>query len=123
MFQKRTPNLEIRPSVFQDKLDSSILVRERARGSKLEGTFKKKSGKVVSESAHTITMILEKSNAPKVYSKRDVAAATDEQKEIMEKKKTIDERHWPKQLARVTARCNQKGEKFKRRKGRAMLQR
>ena len=79
---EQDPNLDFSPSDFQDGLDSSILVRERervrARGSKLEGTFKKKSGNVVSESAHTLTMIPEIANTPKVYSKRDVAAATEE---------------------------------------------
>ena len=77
---EQDPNLDFSPSDFQDGLDSSILVRERerARGSKLEGTFKKQSGKVVSESAHTLTMIPEIANTPKVYSKRDVAAATEE---------------------------------------------
>ena len=79
--------MDFSPSDFQDELDSSILVRERARGSKLDGTFKKKSGKVVSESAHTLTMIPEKANTPKVYSKRDVAAATEEQKEKLDNKK------------------------------------
>ena len=79
--------MDFSPSDFQDELDSSILVRERARGSKLDGTFKKKSGKVVSESAHTLTMIPEKANTPKVYSKRDVAAATEEQKENLDNKK------------------------------------
>ena len=84
---EQDPNLDFSPSDFQDDLDSSILVRERARGSKLQGTFKKKSGKVVSESAHTLTMIPEKTNTPKVYSKRDVAAATEEQKKKLDNKK------------------------------------
>ena len=42
---EQDPNLDFSTSDFQDELDSSILVGERARGSKLEGTFKKKSGK------------------------------------------------------------------------------
>ena len=84
---EQDPNLDFSPSDFRDDLDSSILVRERARGSKLEGTFKKKSGKVVSESAHTLTMIPEKTNTPKLYSKRDVAAATEEQKNQLDNKK------------------------------------
>ena len=87
VISEQDPNLDFSPSDFQDDLDSSILVRERARGSKLEGTFKKKSGKVVRESAQTLTMIPEKTNTPKVYSKRDVAAATEEQKKKLDNKK------------------------------------
>ena len=41
----------------------------------------------MSESAQTLAMIPEKANTPKVYSQRDVAAATEEQKEKMDKKK------------------------------------
>ena len=84
---EQDPNLDFSPSDFQDELDSSILVRERPRGSKLEGTLKMKKTKVVSESAHTLTMIPEKANTPKVHSKRDVAAATEEQKEKLDNKK------------------------------------
>ena len=39
------------------------------------------------ESAHTLTMIPEKANTPTVYSKRDVAAATEEQKGKLDNKK------------------------------------
>ena len=39
---EQDPNLDFSPSDFQDDLDSSIVVRERARGSKLDGTFKRR---------------------------------------------------------------------------------
>ena len=40
---EQDPNLKFSPSDFQDELNSSILVREKARDSKLEGRFKTKS--------------------------------------------------------------------------------
>ena len=48
--------------------------------------YSKKDQKIVKESAHTTAIIPETSNAPKVYTKRDVAAATKEQKEKIAKK-------------------------------------
>ena len=39
----------------------------------LEGKFKKKSGKVIKETTHTITFLPMKRNKETVYSKRDVA--------------------------------------------------
>ena len=59
-------------SDFQDEVDSTILVRERARGSKLDGLYKKKTGKIIDQSQHTIT-ILPKKGKEQVLSKRDVA--------------------------------------------------
>ena len=38
-------SLEFRPTDFQDDLDSTVLVRERSRGSKLEGAFERKAGR------------------------------------------------------------------------------
>ena len=80
---ERDPNLEFEPSDFQEGLDSTVLVRERARGSKLESLFDKKTTKVIKESAHTITVLPQKSTKPKVYSKRDIASSSAEQRETI----------------------------------------
>ena len=77
---ERDPNLEFEPADFQEDLDSTVLVRERARGSKFESLFDRKAAKVIKESAHTITVLPKKSTKPKVYSKRDVASSSAEQK-------------------------------------------
>ena len=84
---ERDPNLEFEQSDFQEDLDSTVLVRERARGSKLESLFDRKAAKVIKESAHTITTLPEKSTKPKVYSKRDVASSSSEQNRIASKTK------------------------------------
>ena len=78
---ERDPNLEFEPSDFQEDLDSTVLVRERAKGSKLESLFDKKAAKVIEESAHTITVLPQKSTKPKIYSKRDIARSSAEQRE------------------------------------------
>ena len=39
-------------SDFEDEIDSTILVRERTRGSMLEGKVKKKSRKVIKETTY-----------------------------------------------------------------------
>ena len=49
------------------------MVRERTGGSKLEGKFKKKVGKVVKESPHTITFLPKHAKKEVIYSKRGVA--------------------------------------------------
>ena len=67
---ERDPNQEFEQSDFQEDLDSTLLVRERARGSKLESLFDRKAAKVIKESAQTITALAENSTKPKVYSKR-----------------------------------------------------
>ena len=64
------PNLEIEQLDFQEDLDSTVLARERARGSKLESLFDRKAAEVINESAHTITALPENSTKPKIYSKR-----------------------------------------------------
>ena len=49
------------------------MVRERTRGSKLEGQFRKRAGKIVKETAHTITFLPKDGKREIIYSKRDVA--------------------------------------------------
>ena len=78
---EQDPDLQFENSDFQYEVDSTVLVRERARGTKLQGAFDKMSGRKIKESAHTITLLPEGSSKPKMYAKRDVAVATKEQKE------------------------------------------
>ena len=71
-FLEKDPQLQIEPEDFSEEADSTILVRERVKGTKLEGNFKKVKGQIVSQSENTIT-ILPKSGKQTIYSKRDVA--------------------------------------------------
>ena len=81
---EQDPQLELNSSDFQDELDSTVLVIERARRSKLEPSFSKKTGRVIRETAHTITLLPESSGAPNTVSKGDVAVATKKQKDKVE---------------------------------------
>ena len=67
-------NFQLELSDFPGEQDSEILVRERARGTKLDGLFKKKKGVITKETDHTIT-VSGKKRRPTIYSKRDVAMA------------------------------------------------
>ena len=58
---------------FPKEEDSTIFVRNRTRGTKLDGTFDRKRGRIVGESSHTVTMQHPNESQPKVYAKRDVA--------------------------------------------------
>ena len=71
------PKVEFTQSDFEEEVDSTILVRERTKGSKLEGQYKRKIGKVIKESAHTITFLPKNSKKEVVYAKRDVAKASE----------------------------------------------
>ena len=51
------PDLKFSTSDFEEEVDSAIMVRERTRGSKLEIQFRKRAGKIVKETAHTITFL------------------------------------------------------------------
>ena len=51
------PKVEFTQSDFEEEVDSTILVRERTKGPKLEGQYKRKAGKVIEESPHTITFL------------------------------------------------------------------
>ena len=84
---QRDPNLEFEQSDFQEDLDSTVLVCDRARGSKLESLFERKAAKVIKESAHKITALRERSTKSKVYSKRNVASSSAEQNKIVSKAK------------------------------------
>ena len=71
------PKVEFPKSDFEEKVDSTILVRGRTKGSKLEGQYKRKIGKMIRESAHTITFLPKNSKKEVVYAKRDVAKTSE----------------------------------------------
>ena len=54
---KVDPGLKFTMSSFEEEIDSAIMARERPKGSKLEGQLRKKAGKVIKETAHTITFL------------------------------------------------------------------
>ena len=83
-FSAQDNRLDFQQNDFQDECDSTILVRERAKGSKLEPVFAKKTGRIV-ESEHTITVLPEGAKQGKVFSKRDVVQASKEQKKKFKK--------------------------------------
>ena len=71
-FLEKDPQLQIEAEDFSEEADSTILVRERVKGTKLEGNFKKIKGQIINQSENTIT-VLPKSGKETIYSKRDVA--------------------------------------------------
>ena len=56
------------------------MAKERTRGSKVESQFKKRAGKIVKETAHTITFLPKDGKKEIVYSKRDVAKTKPQKK-------------------------------------------
>ena len=61
MIEKRIsenhPQIEIEPKDYIEEADSTFMVRERARGTKLEGAFKQVKGTIVDQSENTLTML------------------------------------------------------------------
>ena len=57
---------------FESGQDSTILVRERTRGTKLEGAYKKRRGTLLEQTNHTITFLPAGSSESTIISKRDV---------------------------------------------------
>ena len=72
---EKDPAIEIEPEDFSEEADSTILIKERVRGAKLEGAFKKVRGQIMEERNNTITMLPSSSKRPITNSKRDVAAS------------------------------------------------
>ena len=66
------PKIELSPADFSEEVDSTDLVRQRMRGSKLKGACKKKKGAIIGEMSRTFS-ILSKKGKTVIYSKRDVA--------------------------------------------------
>ena len=70
--------LQLSPKDFPKDDDSTTLMRNKTRKTKLERQFAKKKGQIVTESEHTITMDTPKGR--QVISKRDVAKFKKKQK-------------------------------------------
>ena len=70
--------IEIEPEDFTGEADSTVLVRERARGTKLEGASIKMRGNIVKQTKNTLTN-LPRSGESTVISKKDVANTTAKQ--------------------------------------------
>ena len=51
------PELDINNDDFESGQDSTIIIRERARGTKLEGNYKKRKGVLLKNSNQTITFL------------------------------------------------------------------
>ena len=66
-------NINFEQDEFQGDLDSTVLVRERTRGTKLEPAFRRKKGEVVGESKTTVSILREGEKTPVTMSKRIVA--------------------------------------------------
>ena len=74
-------------SDFEEEIDSTILVRERTRGSKLEPTFTKKRGRILEETDHTISFLPQGKKKATKLAKRDVARANNPPEEGGQMKK------------------------------------
>ena len=55
LVHKEKSDLEQDPKVSFEKSDSTILIKERARGSKLESAFQKKKRRILDETEHMLT--------------------------------------------------------------------
>ena len=108
-FSAQDSQLEFQPSDFHDDTDSTILVRERTKGSKLEPTFARKTGKVIEETTHTIAILPEKAKQPKIFSKRDIASTSSEQKKVLKRQKE-------QQLTRLRVQVNLNNQRIRREK-------
>ena len=66
-------DFELEISDFPQEQDSEIMVRERARGSKLEEVYKRKKGRITGETQHTLTMKESGKSTAQTFSKREIA--------------------------------------------------
>ena len=71
-FISEAPEVELTGEDFESGQNSSIMVRERTRGSKLEGAFKTRKGTLIEHSIHTITFLPAGRTKATNISKRDV---------------------------------------------------
>ena len=71
IFQKQpiseTAQVKLTTSDFDSGQNSTILVRERVRGSKLERAYKKRKGVLMDQSQHTITFLPTGTNKQIIY--------------------------------------------------------
>ena len=87
----RDPALQIEEEDFSPDVDSTVLFRERTRGSKLEGTFAKQKSRIVSESGQTITILPDKGKHV-ILSNRDVAVKRDKTTKSGKRRRKKEER-------------------------------
>ena len=66
------PEFPLTETDFDSSQDSTILIKKRSRGSKLEGSFKKRKGVLMEQSNHIITFLPVGSSQPSVFSKRNI---------------------------------------------------
>ena len=57
---------------FESRPESTILIRERVRGSKFEGAYQKRKGTLLSQAEHTITILQAAKTRATILSERDV---------------------------------------------------
>ena len=69
------PNFQRDLNEFPKNADSTILVRERARGAKLEPAFRRQRGRIILESKDTLSLLAAGKANPRLLSKRNVAHA------------------------------------------------
>ena len=77
-------------SDFEEEIDSTILVRERTRGSKLEPTFTKKRGRILEETDLTISFLPQGKKRATKLAKRDVARANSPPEDEIKTKKGLE---------------------------------
>ena len=119
MFFRESPQLQIEPENFSEEADSTILVREGVKGTKLEGNFEKIKGQIISQSENTIT-VLPKSGKQTIYSKRDMVkmgqnANTNKKETNKKKPKTQERPTMPKQPFWRNRQAAQKWDNFQQR--------
>ena len=78
-FFSEKPEFELTADDFESGQDSTIMIRERARGSKNEGAFKERKGTLLEHRNHTITFLPAGRLASKIISKRDRGRNPDDQ--------------------------------------------
>ena len=78
-FISETPELSLTEDDFESGQDSTILARERSRGSKLEGSYRKKKGVLLEKSNHTATFLPAGRSARTIISKRDLGSSGEQQ--------------------------------------------
>lgn len=96
LISENDSKLEISTDDFSEEVDSTILMRERARGSKLDGLFKKKNGPIVGESEHTITILPERGDKY-MLAKRDVAGIKEKKPRSQKNKNRQKFQKWQKE--------------------------
>ena len=82
------PGLKFTTSDFEEEVDSAKMMRERTRGSKLEGQLRTRPGKVIKETAHAIIFLPKGGKKEVVYSKRDVAKTKPQKKIVTSRRRT-----------------------------------